>query len=96
MKNNTRHTGKLEKVERLKSSANGNPRFLVRVDGWTCSTQPDTQLGYQIQNWWGREVVAEIGTHYGSPQLNNMWLPQSEAEFGYKGGGVRNSITDEG
>ena len=50
MKNVTTHTGKLEFIKRLPSSYYGNPRFLVRVDGWTCSTTPDTMLAYEIQN----------------------------------------------
>ena len=78
MKNITRNTGKLELIKRLPSSINGNPRFLVKVDGWTCSTQPDTQLGYSIQNWWNKTVTATIGTHYGNPQIDNMWGPESE------------------
>ena len=72
MKNVARSTGKLEFVKRLTSSKNGNPRFLVKVDGWTCSTQPDTQLGYSIQNWWNKTVTADIGTHYTTRQIDNM------------------------
>ena len=76
MKNVTKHTGKLEFVKRLTSSTNGNPRFFVKVDGWHCCTQPDTQLGYSIQNWWNQTVTATIGTHYGIPQIDNMWGPK--------------------
>ena len=78
MKNVTRNTGKLEFVKRLPSSTNGNPRFLVKVDGWTCSTQPDTQLGYSIQNWWNKTVTADIGTHYTTRQIDNMWCDDAK------------------
>ena len=75
MKNVTTHTGKLEFIKRMPSSYYGNPRFLVRVDGWTCSTTPDTMLAYEIQNWFNKTVTAQIGTHYGSAQIKNMWGP---------------------
>mgnify|MGYP004452189145 FL=1 len=78
MKNVARSTGKLEFVKRLPSSKNGNPRFLVKVDGWTCSTQPDTQLGYSIQNWWNKTVTADIGTHYTTRQIDNMWCDDAK------------------
>ena len=81
MKNVTRNTGKLELIKRLPSSVNGNPRFLVKVDGWTCSTQPDAMLGYSIQNWWNKTVTATIGTHYGNPQIDNMWCDDTNARF---------------
>ena len=72
MKNLTRHVGKLEVLERLASSYHGNPRFLVRVAGFTCKTAPDAMLGYGVQNYDGREVVALIGTHYGQLTLSQV------------------------
>ena len=72
MKNVTQHTGKLEIVKRLESSYYGNPRFLVRLDGWTCKTKVDSALGYSIQNYAGEIVTAEIGTYYGSPHIENV------------------------
>jgi hypothetical protein len=72
MKNVTRHTGKLEIIERLPSSYNGNPRYLCRIDGFTCRTQVDSCLGYSITNHDGKQVVATIGTHYGKATINNL------------------------
>jgi hypothetical protein len=69
MRNITRHTGTLDIINRLPSSANGNPRFLLKVDGWTCRTSVDCQLGYSVQNYDGKQVEATIGTHYGKPTL---------------------------
>jgi len=70
MKNITRHYGKLEKVERMANSTNGNPRYLVRVDGWECRTPVDSSLGYSIDNHFGETVAVEIGTHYTVPTIN--------------------------
>ena len=72
MKNITQHNGTLEVIERLASSINGNPRFLLRVDGWTCRTPVDSMLGYMISNYNGKQVEATIGTHYGVATLNSV------------------------
>lgn len=72
MKNITRHTGTLEVVERLVNSANGNPRFVIRVDGFTCRTPVDSMYDYQISNFEGKRVEATIGTHYGVATLNTL------------------------
>ena len=79
MKNVTQHTGTLEITERLPSSANGNPRYLVRVDGWTCRTAPDSSLGYTVPNLDGKLVRAHIGTHYGKPTLEAVVAMKEEA-----------------
>ena len=65
MKNITNHRGNLEVIKRLDSSANGNPRYLLRVDGWTCRTAVDSSHGYSVTNYDGKQVRATIGTHYG-------------------------------
>jgi hypothetical protein len=72
MKNITRHTGKLEIIERLPSSYYGNPRYLLRVDGFTCCTAVDSSLGYSVTNYDGQQVTATIGTHYGRATLDNI------------------------
>ena len=64
MKNITEHTGKLEIIQRLPSSTNGNPRYLLRIGGITCRTAVDCQLGYEVSNFDGKEVIATIGTHF--------------------------------
>lgn len=74
MKNLTQHKGLLEILTRMDSSANGNPRFLIRIDGFKCVTGVDSMLGYSIQNYEGREVIATIGTHYGRATLNTCGL----------------------
>ena len=72
MKNISRHTGILRIVKRLPSSYFGNPRFLVSVDGVTCKTAVDSMLGYSVQNYDDKEVVATIGTHYGTATLDSV------------------------
>jgi hypothetical protein len=72
MKNISGHTGTLQIIKRLPSSINGNPRFLVQVAGFTCRTEVDSALGYEIQNMDGRQVIATIGTHYGVATLNSV------------------------
>ena len=71
MKNTTEHTGKLEIIQRLPSSVNGNPRYLVRVDGLTCRTSPDAMLAYGITNDDNTIVTASIGMHYGHTTIHN-------------------------
>lgn len=72
MKNITGHTGTLEIIERLPSSKNGNPRYLLRVDGITCRTAPDSMHGYAVPNFDGKRVAVTIGTHYGHATLNSV------------------------
>ena len=72
MKNITRHTGTLEMVKRLSNSANGNPRFQLRCDGWTFCTQPDAMVAYEIERFIGAVVTVTIGTHYGKCQLHSL------------------------
>jgi hypothetical protein len=74
MRDITRHTGKLEIIQRLDNSVNGNPRYLLKVDGWTCRTSVDSSHGYSVTNWDGHVVVATIGTHYGKATLDSVRL----------------------
>ena len=72
MKNITRHTGKLTIVERCSSSVNGNPRYLVMLDGYAARTMVDSSLGYSITNYADKMVEAEIGTHYNTRSIQNV------------------------
>ena len=72
MKNVTRHTGILEITKRLPSSSYGNPRYLIRIDGYTCKTGVDSMHGYSVPNYDGKNVEVTIGTHYGSATLNTI------------------------
>lgn len=72
MKNITQHTGTLRVIKRLPPSVNGNPRYLISVDGFTCKTAVDSSYGYSVTNYDGKEVTATIGTHYGQATLNSL------------------------
>ena len=72
MKNTTHHTGTLEIIERAPSSRNGNPRYVVRLDGYTCRTGVDSSLGYSITNFNGKRVTANIGTVRGTVTIENV------------------------
>ena len=74
MKNVTRHSGILTVVERAASSLNGNPRYVVLLAGITCRTMIDSSLGYEITNFDGCMVLADIGTHYGTVSIENIEL----------------------
>lgn len=51
----------IAKLERLKLSRNGNPRFLVTfTDGTTAQTQTDASIGYSIENSEFRDVPVRV------------------------------------
>jgi hypothetical protein len=70
---------KIDKLERMASSINGNPRFRVYFDnGLVSQTIPDDMIGYAIQNFWGgnKPVDVEVGTHYGTVQVNRITISE--------------------
>lgn len=72
MKNITRHTGTLKVLKRLTNSLNGNPRYYISIDGFTCSTAVDSMYGYSVTNFDNKEVMATIGTHYNTQTLDTL------------------------
>ena len=72
MHNITSHRGQLNIIKRLASSSNGNPRYLLTVDGFRCRTGVDSMHGYEVSNYDGRQVMATIGTHYGQATLEGI------------------------
>lgn len=78
MKNITRHQGIVKVIKRLPSSENGNPRYLLSIDGFTCKTAVDSTHGYSITNYDGQEVMATIGTHYGTATLDTIWRNKND------------------
>ena len=70
MKNITMHTGKLKVLERLKNSANGNPRYRLYVSGVSFVTKPDSAYSYDVGNLEGKTVTVSVGTHYGKATLD--------------------------
>lgn len=74
MRNITGHTGTLEVIKRLPNSRNGNPRYLLSLDGWTCRTKPDSDIAYGISKYIGKHVRGFIGSHYGVATLADINL----------------------
>ena len=72
MRNITRHEGILKIIKRLNSSLNGNPRFLISINGFTCKTGVDSMHGYCVENHNNKPVIATIGTHYNTATLNTL------------------------
>ena len=72
MKNISSYIGTLAIVKRLSNSRNGNPRFMVEVDGQAFYTAVDSMHGYSVKNFEGKQVEVTIGTHYGKPTLNTI------------------------
>ena len=82
MKNTHEITGVIAMVKRLKNSTNGNPRYLasitsanpgglfdtVRVE---VKTKVDSGFAYELPNFFGKEVVAVVGEHFGSAHIES-------------------------
>lgn len=77
MKNCTEHVGTLEIVKRLPSSTNGNSRFLIRVDGFTCRTAPDSDLADYVKAYKDKTVRVEICSYYGQATLRRIAIENS-------------------
>jgi hypothetical protein len=83
MKNTREITGVLKMVRRLPSSTNGNPRYFVSIrcnkpyNGedryFTCNakTKVDSSFAYEVDNLFGKEVVAVVGEHFGSTHIES-------------------------
>ena len=74
MKNRETYTGILTVVNRLPSSAMGNPRYLVEVNGVQAATTVDAMLGYGITNYDGKPVTTVFGMHYGRFSVDTVEL----------------------
>lgn len=64
MKNVTRHIGTLTLTSCLPQSRNGNPRYALTINGVSCRTAPDSNLGFKVRSLDGKRVEAQIGTYY--------------------------------
>lgn len=74
MKDVETYIGELINIKRARSSKNGNPRWMVRIEGAPiCYTAPDDMLGYEVKNFKpGQRVSARIGWHYGTVTLSEL------------------------
>lgn len=67
---------KIDKLERMNSSVNGNPRFKVHFsNGLVSQTMVDDMATYAIEHYTRKNrpaVDVEVGTHYGTVQINRI------------------------
>ena len=66
------YTATLKILTRLPSSTNGNPRYLIDLDGHKVRTGVDSMIAYCITNHDGKECKVSVGMHYGYPTLTNI------------------------
>jgi hypothetical protein len=82
--NVTHHEGKLTILKRLKSSINGNPRFLCQLDKgniwFQFRTRPDSSLAYELEYYDGKQVAIDVGYHYGVATLGSIKLLTNTVE----------------
>ena len=76
MTTRTRHCGKLRIIEKLRHSTNGNPRYLVAIDGYVARTIPNSQLGYTITNYNGKQVEAILRDWRGKLHIESVHTSQ--------------------
>lgn len=70
-RNSTTYTRTIESLDRLRSSVNGNPRFLIHfTDGSTAKTAPDAACSYGIENRSNIGVPVTISAYRKS---GNVW-----------------------
>lgn len=75
----THCTGTLTIVDRLPSSVNGNPRYLLLIGETVCRTAPNSDLAYGVRNFEGKTVRAVVGTYRGKPTLRALELADATA-----------------
>lgn len=77
MRDTETYTGTISGMNRLPSSRNGNPRFLVTIhcdsgEILTARTMPDSMDGYTVRDFEGEHVTAAIGWHYGKLSIADI------------------------
>ena len=79
MKDVKSYSGRIESIERLASSENGNPRYLLELvtddlRGISFATAVDSHYAYEIINnkYRANRVLVEVGRHYGRLTLKRI------------------------
>lgn len=65
-------TGTLKIITQVKNSANGNPRYICRVNETTFWTKPDSSLAYELSNYANRSVQVTLGKVRGRLSLLSL------------------------
>ncbi len=55
--------GKIDYIERLNNSVNGNPRFNISINGLILTTKSDYSYVYNIENLYRKNTIVNI-TYY--------------------------------
>lgn len=72
MKNIQTVEGKLEIIEQLKHSKNGNPKFLLKVGEVEMETETDSGLTFLVKSYQGKTVTAKYGLHRNKVTLSEL------------------------
>lgn len=69
MKEQYKSRGMLRQATRLRSSANGNPRYEVQIDGGVYRTKPDSDFAYDVPNLLDQFVEVTWCEYHGWPTI---------------------------
>lgn len=72
MRNLIEVTGKLEVIEQLKSSRNGNPKYLISIGDTELETETDSSLTYLVKNYQAKTVTAKYRMLRNKPTLMEL------------------------
>lgn len=72
MKNIQTVEGKLEIIEQLKYSKNGNPKYLLKVGEVEMETETDSGLTFLVKSYQGKTVTAKYGLHRNKITLSEL------------------------
>ena len=72
MKNIQTVEGKLEIIEQLKHSKNGNPKYFLKVGEVEMETETDSGLTFLVKSYEGKTVTAKYGLHRNKITLSEL------------------------
>ncbi len=77
MKHISRYVGKLNIIEKMKNSTNGNARFKIFIadkngNGVGCVTKPNSSYADDVKNLEGKIVEVTIGVYRGEATLDSI------------------------
>lgn len=72
--------GVLQMVDRLPSSRNGNPRYLLMIGDRVFRTGVDSGFAYVVPNYVGKWVKVTVGLHYNATTLDEVLLLNEDVE----------------
>ena len=64
--------GEVSEINRLPSSANGNPRYWAFIGGERFQTSPDSMVAYALPNYLNKEVEISWRWYYGKRTIQTI------------------------